>query len=315
MAATSTMPASNDRSLRNAFGSFATGVTIVTTHGADGRDIGLTANSFSSVSLSPPMILWSLASSSSSIDVFRDANHFAVHILAADQEALSTRFATKGIDRFAGIETDRGPSAIPLLEGCSARFVCRTAFQYEGGDHVIFVGEVLEFAHSDKLPLVFHGGRYSRLLRKERATPAPLADASIGPTSDDLIHGIAQAYHAIRREATIERQRLGWSELDYVAISVLGWKDDCSLADIDSFARSRGLSITPDMVSALIDKGVMSADGPIDADTRLTLTEAGRQSVIALVAMLKSAEADAVAGLDPSEVEMLKQLLRKVSAA
>ena len=308
-------PALGERALRNAFGSFATGVTIVTTRNAGGRDIGLTANSFSSVSLRPPMILWSLASSSSSIGVFREAGHFAVHILAADQEALSARFATKDIDRFAGLEAERGPGGIPLLKDCSARFVCRTAYQYEGGDHVIFVGEVIELTHSDQPPLLFHGGRYGRLLRKEWMTPDTPSESAIGPSPDDLIHEIAQAYHGIRRDATMERQRLGWSERDYVAVSVLGWKDDCRLVDVDAFARSRGLCITPEQISALVDKNILHAAKPIDQQTPLSLTEQGRQSLIRLVAMLKAAEADALAGLDPSEVQILKQLLRKVAAA
>src|SRR5436190_20260539 len=97
------------RTLRDAFGSFATGVTIVTTSGPAGADIGLTANSFSSVSLDPPMVLWSLARTSSSIDAFRNCAHFAVHILSSDQEALSARFASKCIDRFGGLALDRGP--------------------------------------------------------------------------------------------------------------------------------------------------------------------------------------------------------------
>src|SRR5262249_1277731 len=136
------------RALRTALGAFATGVTIVTTRGVDGSDVGLTANSFSSVSLDPPMVLWSLAKTSGNIEALRNAGYFAVHVLAADQDGLSARFATRGIDKFAGISCERGSEAIPLLDGCTARFECRTAFQYEGGDHVIFVGEVQNLTHS-----------------------------------------------------------------------------------------------------------------------------------------------------------------------
>src|SRR5258708_28113070 len=124
-------PDFNGRALRDAFGSFATGVTIVTTSGPSGADIGLTANSFSSVSLDPPMVLWSLARTSSSIDAFRNCAHFAVHILSADQEALSARFASKGIDRFAGVALDRGPDGMPMLPVCRARSARRQAYPYE----------------------------------------------------------------------------------------------------------------------------------------------------------------------------------------
>lgn len=154
---------------RKALGSFATGVTVVTTSGTAGEDIGLTANSFNSVSLDPPMILWSLARSSLSLPAFRSAQHFAVHILGEDQEDISGRFARRGEDKFAGVELERGPSAIPMLKNFAARFVCRTAYQYEGGDHIIFVGEVVELDQRARAPLLFHGGQYRLLARPESA--------------------------------------------------------------------------------------------------------------------------------------------------
>src|SRR5256884_859214 len=117
-------PDFDGRALRDAFGSFATGVTIVTTSGPGGADIGLTANSFSSVSLDPPMVLWSLARTSLSIDAFRNCAHFAVHILSADQEALSARFASKSIDRFGGLELDRGAEGITMLQESLDRLQC-----------------------------------------------------------------------------------------------------------------------------------------------------------------------------------------------
>src|SRR5262245_16891948 len=144
------------RAFRSALSSFTTGVTIVTTREAAGRDIGLTVNSFNSVSLDPPMVLWSLARTSNSLGAFRASRRFAVHVLSAEQEPLSGRFARRGADRFEGLELERGEGGIPLLTGCAARFQCRTAFEYEGGDHVIFVAEVVEFDHDDRPPLVFH---------------------------------------------------------------------------------------------------------------------------------------------------------------
>jgi 3-hydroxy-9,10-secoandrosta-1,3,5(10)-triene-9,17-dione monooxygenase reductase component len=157
-------PADSDaRSFRSALGSFVTGVTIVTTRDPDDADVGLTANSFNSVSLEPPMVLWSLALNSTHLPAFRNATWWAVHILASSQETLSARFASKGADKFAGLTVARGPGDIPLLEGCAARFICRTAFEYEGGDHAIFVGEVLSFDRAGHPPLVYHQGRYGRV--------------------------------------------------------------------------------------------------------------------------------------------------------
>ena len=150
---------------RNALGSFATGVTIVTARDAKGAPVGLTANSFNSVSLDPPMVLWSLSLHSGSLPVFRDAENWAVHILAADQQAMSDRFATPAIDKFAGLDLKDGPEGAPLIEGCAARFGCRARFEYEGGDHAIFLGEVVDFDRREAEPLIYHGGQYGRIMR------------------------------------------------------------------------------------------------------------------------------------------------------
>lgn len=154
----------NAKLFRTALASFTTGVTIVTTRNELGADVGLTVNSFNSVSLDPPMVLWSLGKRSSNLAAFKAAEYFAVHILAADQEKLATRFAKSGAGKFADIDVGRGRGGVPLIDGCAARFECRTAFEYEGGDHVIFVGEVIAFDHSNRPPLVFYGGRYATVV-------------------------------------------------------------------------------------------------------------------------------------------------------
>jgi 3-hydroxy-9,10-secoandrosta-1,3,5(10)-triene-9,17-dione monooxygenase reductase component len=167
--------------LRKALGSFATGVTIVTTYGEDGKDYGLTANSFNSVSMDPPMVLWSLGKKSTSLVVFSRASHFAVHVLASDQEDISNRFAKSGTDKFAGCTVERGHGNVPLLDGCSAIFECRVAHQYEGGDHIIFVGEVLNFDSVSRPPLVFHAGQYGSVMKR------PVEPALLHPVSGPRI--------------------------------------------------------------------------------------------------------------------------------
>ncbi|MGH8196966.1 MAG: flavin reductase family protein [Steroidobacteraceae bacterium] len=152
--------------LRHALGQFATGVTIVTTAGSNDEPIGVTANSFNSVSLDPPMVLWSLMTSSLSRPAFENAAHFCVHILAVSQEDLSQRFAARGKDKFSGLKWVRGAGSVPMLEEYVARFQCRMANQYPVGDHIVFVGEVLHFDRTDKRPLVFHGGRYALAERR-----------------------------------------------------------------------------------------------------------------------------------------------------
>jgi flavin reductase (DIM6/NTAB) family NADH-FMN oxidoreductase RutF len=153
------------RRFRAALRRFATGVTIVTTRGAAGTPIGMTANSFNSVSLDPPLVLWSLNKTSRNRAVFEQAGHYAINVLCREQADLAARFAAPLADRFAGIPWREGRSGMPLFEGCLAWFECCDGFRYEGGDHVIFVGEVVHFDHcDDRVPLLFHGGAYGEPL-------------------------------------------------------------------------------------------------------------------------------------------------------
>jgi flavin reductase (DIM6/NTAB) family NADH-FMN oxidoreductase RutF len=147
--------------LRSALGRFATGVTVVTCRWADGGLVGLTANSFNSVSLDPPLILWSLSKRARSLEAFRSATHFGVNVLAWDQVEIAQRFSQPVPDRFAGIAFHEGEGGVPLLDGCVARFVCVTHHQYEGGDHLIFVGRVHTCSAEDKPALVYYGSRYA----------------------------------------------------------------------------------------------------------------------------------------------------------
>ena len=156
------------KDFRRALGSFPTGVTVLTTLDADGRACGMTISSFNSVSLEPPLILWSLALNSPSLEIFRNASHYAVNVLSAEQQVLSNRFASRLADRFAGVDTRSGLSGSPLLEGCSAWFECRHEAIYPGGDHLVFLGRVERFAlNPGHLPLVFHAGAYARIAPRD----------------------------------------------------------------------------------------------------------------------------------------------------
>ena len=298
---------------RKALGSFTTGVTIVTTSDAEGRDVGMTANSFNSVSLKPPMVLWSLAKTSSSIDAFRQAPHFAVHILAADQEGLSARFSTKGIDRFEGLLLERGDNAIPLLPGCAARLECRTAFQHEGGDHIIFVGEVTALTTSDQPPLVFHGGRYSWVIKKENGEADDRIDQTDRSlTPDDLLYHLARAYHRIRYDAVLERHRRGWSEAEYFVVAMLSIDGDLPLHHLEALVHHRGYAVTAEVLDALTEGGLITRSGQPGPGAKLGLTEAGKRAFIEVIAVAKAAEADAVQHISREELRLLKQLLQRL---
>jgi flavin reductase (DIM6/NTAB) family NADH-FMN oxidoreductase RutF len=153
-------PSFNLQQFREALGMFATGVTIVTARDASGGLIGLTANSFNSVSLEPPLVLWSLARGAGSMPTFARGSHYAINILAAEQRELAERFSSKQ-DRFAGVAFREGVSGAPLLDGVAAVFECFNRSQYNEGDHVIFVGEVEHCERREGAsPLIFHDGRY-----------------------------------------------------------------------------------------------------------------------------------------------------------
>ncbi len=148
------------RDFRNALGSFATGVTIITAKGPDGRRVGLTCNSFASVSLNPPLVLWSLVVHSPSLTVFQEASHFAVNILGSDQADLAMKFARPADDKFAGVDWKAGRGEAPVLAGTVASFECRNSYRYYGGDHVIFLGEVEAYAYNRDEPLLFSRGAF-----------------------------------------------------------------------------------------------------------------------------------------------------------
>ena len=149
--------------LRAVLGRFATGVTIITCRDAEGRAVGLTANSFTSLSLDPPLVLWSLRQASSSLAAFQAAEHFAINVLAETQVDLSRRFAAATTDKFAdGVWVD-GHGGAPVLGGCAAVFECRTETRQIAGDHVLFIGHVLRLADLAVAPLLFQGGHYRML--------------------------------------------------------------------------------------------------------------------------------------------------------
>lgn len=151
------------RALRDALGEFATGVTVVTTHSSTGEPVGMTVNSFNSVSLAPPLILWSVAKEALGYSNFTAGEGFAVHILKGDQQHISNLFAGCGADKFGQVKWHADADGIPILDDCAALFRCRRVHCIAGGDHTIILGEVLHFNASGAEPLIFHRGRYRSL--------------------------------------------------------------------------------------------------------------------------------------------------------
>ena len=142
---------------------FATGIAVVATRAPNGDPIGLTVNSFNSVSLDPPLIVWSLSNHLPCLKVFEECEYYSVNVLADDQQALSQVFASRLDDKFAGIEFDDGLYGVPLLKGCCARFECRNTSRHPGGDHLLFLSEVVRFDREPRAPLVYFSGAYRTL--------------------------------------------------------------------------------------------------------------------------------------------------------
>jgi len=310
----SSIPPDQVRSFRDALGAFATGVTVVSTRSADGVDVGLTANSFNSVSLDPPMVLWSLAKSSRALPIFVGSQYFAIHVLASDQEAISARFSRPGPDKFAGLDIERGHGETPMLRDYSARFQCRTAFQYEGGDHVIFVGQVEAFDHSDRKPLVFHGGQYALTVNKGKDDDA--AENNSEPTSsfsrDFLIYLLGQAHHQMFLGIRRELERRGLSEDQWFVLSLLGVSDQRTLAELDRMLAYTGKRVTYNLLAGLAAADLIRLSGAYDPQARAALTSNGRAVVIELVSAAKAAESGAERNLDPAEIHVLKRALRTI---
>lgn len=297
------------QAFRAALGSFVTGVTIVTASDGSGHDVGVTANSFNSVSLEPPMVLWSLARKSSSLAAFEAASHFAVHVLAADQEDLSNRFAKSGEDKFAGLDPMRGAGGAPLLAGAAAQFQCRTAFRHDGGDHVIFVGEVVEFDRSGKAPLVFHGGRYALAARKAANLSTAREQSAPGGFSEDFIgYLLGRAHFQVYARIRSALARLGLDERDHFALTALGVRGSATAAEIEAAIGYTGFHFDTAAAADLQQRGFVL----VQPDGELELTATGRERFVELTAAAMAVEDDLGDALDENELVLLRQLLKHV---
>jgi 3-hydroxy-9,10-secoandrosta-1,3,5(10)-triene-9,17-dione monooxygenase reductase component len=290
------------KQFRQALGAFTTGVTIVTTRGQDGQDYGLTANSFNSVSIDPPMVLWSINKDSSSAHAFTDGSHFAVHILATDQEPLSNRFAKSGADKFAALELQRGPSDIPLLDGCSARFQCKTTYQYEGGDHIILVGEVLAYDRFDKAPLVFHSGGYRRLL-----PAAARGQESVIYGENWLGFLLGRAYYQLQLPIRQQLKAMGMQDQDFELLGLLSFSEGRTLDELRQLFEFTGKALSEEQLAIWLQKELLALQ-----EDRVLFTDKGRQLAIQWLTFAKAAEMTALQALSFDEAQQLKLLIGRV---
>ena len=298
---------------RNALGSFTTGVTVVTARSADGVPVGVTANSFNSVSLDPPLILWSLAKTAGSLSVFEQAEYFAVHILSSDQQDLSNRFAGRGEDKFEGLDIPDGLGNTPLLGECCARMQCKTTYKYEGGDHIIFVGEVMDLERSDATPLVFQAGKYALASRKVDETPL-LSTQSGENTSfseDYLGYLLWRAYFQFHRMARRQEFISEHSDLEFLVLVALFHSSARSIQDLGAATSHDGeIADMGETISSLIGRGLVQTHDAGTVDT-FSLTEQGRQQTLGILTAAKSLESEFLNKLGLWEGVALKNLLKQ----
>ncbi len=308
----------NPRAFRDALSTFTTGVTIITTRAADGSPVGITANSFNSVSLNPPLVLWSLAKSAYSLDAFAHTKQWNVHVLSVEQEGLSGRFAARGEDKFAGIELDRGINDIPLLHNCTARFQCRTAFMYEGGDHMIFVGEVLGFDQSHLPPLAFQSGQYALTARKPREGVRLSRIEQVAPDcsyTEDLLGYLAgRAHYQLVAYLRTLLQNHQLDEHAFFVLSVLSIQDNLTLKEINHFVAYTGREVSISMLLFLQKQGYIVADEQ-SGEQRFLLTGEGREVSLEHVALAKAVEQEVTEKLGVGDTQALKFLLKRLIQA
>ncbi|KFX69657.1 flavin oxidoreductase [Pseudomonas taeanensis MS-3] len=307
---TSADNAIDPRMFRRALGNFASGVTIVTACAADGRKVGVTANSFNSVSLDPPLILWSLDKRSSAWAVFEVASHFTVNLLSSDQIQLSNHFARPQEDKFAGINYANGLGNSPLLEGCSGNFQCANYQQIDGGDHWIMIGKVEKFEDHSRTPLVYHQGGYAMVLphprgRKPENTDTPESSSLLNTKlGDNLFYLMIQAVNASHPHFVQQHLQLGMRNSESRLLMVLDSAPNACLGDLQQAVAMPAREVEEAMAN-LQQKGYLHLDGQLRQ-----VTPAGHAKLEELWETVLKAQQELFKELSEGELEVFKKGLR-----
>jgi 3-hydroxy-9,10-secoandrosta-1,3,5(10)-triene-9,17-dione monooxygenase reductase component len=300
--------AERQRAFRNALSSFATGVTIATTKDAAGEPVGVTASSFNSVSLNPPLVLWSLAKQSLSFAAFSNSGHFAVHVLAATQEDLSNRFARSGQDKFGDLDWRDGLHGSPVLGEHAALFQCLTRNIYEGGDHVIIVGEVMEFEARNVSPLLFHGGCYAERRQRPGGNDPESVNIEAGHFSDGfLFYLLARAYYQTSKPIRDMLQVRGSGMTEYLAMALLSMEAPLAAIEVEKRLAHTGHTLSADVVQQMLDRDLI-----IEEEAGFELSEKGREQFVETLAYRKSFEDTLADHLTAGEIADTKQMLRLI---
>lgn len=301
----------NQREFREALSAFATGVTIVTARDQNGEPVGMTASSFNSVSMDPPLVLWSVTKTAMSAPVFHAAEYFAVHVLGFDQTEISNRFAKRGEDKFGLTPHSSDTNDVPIIEGVASRFDCKTWATYEGGDHWIIVGEVLNFERRRKDGLVFAGGSYA--IANPIQGPAKAEDDLMddAPVENLLFYHLSRAYHQVAGgfHNAVRDSGLTLSEWRIlVSLAGQGVSRDLKNLSDRTFIEQPALW---DLLCRLEEQGLCLLERE-QTETRVRGTQAGEQKIEHLIEMSLETEKSVFGELGTKDAEELFRLLRLV---
>jgi 4-hydroxyphenylacetate 3-hydroxylase, reductase component len=295
---------------RQALGTFATGVTVVTASADDGELAGVTANSFTSVSLDPPLILWCLAATSDNLMLFREARYFAVNILGSNQKAISTHFAKRLENKFDVFPYRPGLGGAPLLDDCITSLQCRSREHYEVGDHWVFIGEVEEFQSTSKEALLFHLGSYGISL------PLPMESGVIGSITrpkaqdDSLFSLLLQAIHAYQVKFEIRQKQLFESNYQARIITVLHKYNELEIDEICQMVQMPKTDIAG-ILNELKVKGLVSFD-PEESSGNVKLTDVGQKKSKELIALAKQHDRDIYALFGKCDANAFRENLIRI---
>jgi len=295
------------KALRRCLGHFATGVVVVTTRHKD-TDRGITVNSFTSLSLDPPLVLWCLARTSRSYPAFTESDYFTINVLAADQVTVSNRFAFReGEDFPADVPFSRDAAGVPLLDGLSASFRCQKTSQFDGGDHIVLVGEVLGFEGSDRPGLVYHRGQYavadshpSAVVDSQSHPPEGFVDSMVRPTLERITQRFEAYFDQELRDAGINSKQSR-------VIGLLLIRDALEAEQLANLTLISGLSLT-ETLESLLTKGLITKKL-----AHYRLTESGEKLASSLSEKLRSYKASALGSIAASEAEELQRMLDQLS--
>jgi len=304
------MSAPDALNFRNALGQFATGVTVVTTTDTDGRPVGVTASSFNSVSLDPPLVLWSLAKTAHSMPAYQNSGGFNVHVLAAHQQDLSNQFARSSDNKFAGVDWMNCEDGFPTLPEYAALFRCKTHFQYEGGDHIIFVGEVTDYQSHNFPVLVFQGGKYADA--KIKTSPAGPVETSVdlegGQFTDNFILYLLSRAHFQSSYPTRKAcSKIGMSEPEYFCLSLLAMSDALPADEIVNRLEHTGHHPDAEIFARLNRKGWIEG-----TDDSVSISHEGREIFIKLLAHSKALEEQIMKHFTEDELAGASAFLKKI---